>query len=60
MATKIKETPVLEGEDARRFEALMQQAEQNPVSDNEYNRIMSVYRSVKIIDKRDSVNLVNG
>lgn len=56
MATKIKETPVLEGEDARRFEALMQQAEQNPVSDNEYNRIMSVYRSVKIIDKRDSVH----
>ena len=56
MATPIKPTPVLRGKAARRFEENMRQAEQNPVSRQEYERIMSVYRSVKIVDKRDNLN----
>ncbi len=55
MATPIKPTPVLRGKAARRFEENMRQAEQNPVSRQEYERIMSVYRSVKIVDKRDNL-----
>jgi len=51
-ATPIKPTPFLRGKAARRFEENMRQAEQNPVSRQEYERIMSVYRSVKIVDKR--------
>lgn len=56
MATPIKPTPVLRGKAARRFEENMRKAEQNPVSRTEYERIMSVYRSVKIVDKRDNLN----
>jgi hypothetical protein len=52
MATPIKPTPVLRGKEARRFEENMRKAEQNPVSRQEYDRIMAVYRSVKIIDRR--------
>lgn len=56
MATPIKPTPVLRGKVARRFEEKMREAEQTPVSREEYNRIMSVYRSVQIVDKRDEIN----
>jgi len=56
MATPIKPTPVLRGKNARRFEENMLKAEQNPVSREEYERIMAVYRSVKIVDKRDNLN----
>ena len=56
MATPIKPTPVLRGKEARRFEENMRQAEQNTVSRQEYECIMSVYRSVKIVDKRDPLN----
>lgn len=51
MATPIKPTPVLRGKDARRFEENMLKAEQNPVSREEYERIMAVYRSVKVFEK---------
>lgn len=55
MATPIKPTPVLRGKEARRFEENMRQAEQNPVSRQEYDRIMAVYRSVKVVDKWDQL-----
>jgi|GEM_PF-1075180 len=51
MATPIKPTPVLRGKDARRFEENMLKAKQNPVSREEYERIMAVYRSVKVFEK---------
>lgn len=59
MATPIKPTPVLRGKDARRFEAKMIEAEQAPVSREEYERIVSVYRSVKIVEKVEDLNAVN-
>lgn len=59
MATPIKPTPVLRGKDARRFEENMREAENKPVSRDEYDRIMAVYRSVKVVDKRDELNRIN-
>lgn len=55
MATKIKDTPVLRGEDAKRFEMNMRKAEKNKVSDEEYQRIMTAYKRVKIVDSRDDL-----
>lgn len=55
MATPIKDTPVLTGRAAKRFEKIITENESKRVSDTERDRIMSVYRSVKIIDKRDSL-----
>jgi hypothetical protein len=55
MATPIKPTPVLRGKEARRFEENMRKAEQNPISRQEYDRIMAVYRSVKIVGKREQL-----
>ena len=50
MATPIKATPVLTGKDARRFEENMRKAEKNPVSKEEYTRIMSVYQNTKVFN----------
>ncbi len=41
MARPIKETPILFGEDARRFEALMKANKKNPA---ERERLLGVYR----------------
>lgn len=56
MATPIKPTPVLRGKDARRFEEEMRNTEKKPVNVDEYKRILSAYRSVKIVDKRNGVD----
>jgi hypothetical protein len=53
VATQIKETPVLKGKAARRFEAIIADSANKKISQQERDRIMSVYRSVKIVDKRD-------
>jgi hypothetical protein len=50
MATKVKDTPVLYGEDARRFEENMRKAEQNPVSDEEYQRIRAAGKRVRVFN----------
>lgn len=52
MASPIKETPVLTGKDARRFEAWIKESENKTVSPEELKRIRAVYKSVKIVDKR--------
>jgi len=56
MATPIKPTPVLRGKAARIFEEKMREAEQNPINREEYERIMAVYHSVQVVDKRDNLN----
>jgi hypothetical protein len=56
MATPIKETPVLTGKSARRFESIIKDNETKRISPEERERIMAIYHSVKIIDKRDNVN----
>ena len=47
MARPIKETPILYGEDARRFEARMQ--EQRRISMEERTRINAAYEAVKSV-----------
>ena len=56
MATPIKDTPVLTGKAARRFESIIKENETKRISPEERERIMAIYRSVKVIDKRDNVN----
>ena len=53
MATPIKDTPVLTGKSARRFEKIIKENETKRVSSDERERIMAAYRRVKIIDKRE-------
>ena len=45
MATPIEETPILTGEDARRFVKRMQ--EKHSVTREEYDRIMSTYERLE-------------
>lgn len=56
MASPIKDTPVLTGKSARRFESIIKENETKRISLEERERIMAVYRSVKVIDKRDNIN----
>lgn len=53
MATPIKDTPVLTGKDARRFEAWMKENETKRVSPEEYERAMAVYRRVKVFNSME-------
>jgi hypothetical protein len=47
MARPIKETPVLMGKDARRFEKTIKENETKKVTPAHYRRAMDVYASVK-------------
>lgn len=49
MARKIKDTPVLTGKDARRFERKMEEAKRNPVSKEELDRIKDSAKKIKFI-----------
>ena len=46
MAMPIRETPILFGEDARRFEENMRNAEKNKISREEYEDMMKSYKMV--------------
>ena len=48
MATKVKNTPILRGKDAERFNQKMEEAEKNPISKTEYERMLAVFKSVRI------------
>lgn len=50
MATPIKDTPILRGKVARRFEALINESETKKVSIEERERIMSAGRNVRIFN----------
>jgi len=47
MATKITETPVLHGKDARKFVEKITRNEREPAPREEYERVMANYRKVK-------------
>lgn len=49
MATKIKETPVLKGEVARRFLEAIRENEQKKVPKAEYQRAKEAYKRFKVI-----------
>ena len=48
MASKVKDTPILKGKDAERFNQKMREAEKNPISKEEYERMLAVFKSVRI------------
>ena len=47
MALPIKETPVLEGEDAKKFIERMENASTRTVSKEEYKRAEDIYKRIK-------------
>ena len=52
MSTPIKETPVLHGEDARKFVEKIARNEREPAPREEYERVMANYRKIKAGDSR--------
>lgn len=48
MARPIKETPVLEGKDAQRFEKQIKENERRKTPHAEYQRALATFQSVKI------------
>ncbi len=50
MTTKIKETPILRGKDAKRFIEQISRNEQEPAPREEYDRVMANYRKIKAAD----------
>jgi hypothetical protein len=52
MARPIKETPVLSGKDAKRFDQEIKESEKRKVSESEYQRAIKTYDSVKVVDRR--------
>ena len=49
MATTIKETPVLEGEAARRFLKTIRENEQKKVPKADYERAKEAYKNFKVV-----------
>lgn len=53
MARPIKETPILTGKDAKRFEQTIKANEKKPISPQERERIMNAWRQFEVvIEKR--------
>lgn len=50
MASKVKDTPILRGKDAERFNKQMLEADKKVVSKQEYDRMMTVFKSVRIVE----------
>lgn len=50
MASKVKDTPVLRGKDAASFNKQMREVAQKVVSKQEYDRMMAVFNSVRIVE----------
>lgn len=48
MARPVKETPVLSGKDAKRFERQIKENEKRQVSEAEYRRAVSTFHSVSV------------
>lgn len=54
MARPIKETPVLEGKNAREFEKAIKQNEKRKVSREKYLRALDAFKSVKVVSENNS------
>jgi hypothetical protein len=50
MASKVKDTPILRGKDAERFNSKMREANKNTIPKTEYERMMNIFNSVRIIE----------
>jgi len=47
MARKVKETPILKGKDAERFERTVKKNESKTVPPEDFKRAMEVYKRIK-------------
>ncbi len=59
MARPIKDTPILMGEDARRFETWMKENESKKISDAEYSRIKEAGKSIKLFNSMEEYKTYN-
>jgi len=50
MTTKVKDTPILRGKDATRFNQQMHEADQKRISKQEYGRMLEVFKTIRIIE----------
>jgi hypothetical protein len=50
MATPIKDTPILTGKDARRFDALMKENEGKKISQEERDRIQAAGKKFRVVN----------
>jgi hypothetical protein len=50
MATKVKDTPILRGKDAERFNQKMRDANNNQIPKKEYDRMLASFKSVRIVE----------
>jgi hypothetical protein len=53
MATPIKDTPILTGKDARRFDALMKENEGKKISQNERERIIAAGKKFQVVNSME-------
>jgi len=52
MARPIKETPILRGKDAERFEKAMKENEKKTITPEEYERIMNARRTIRFVENK--------
>ena len=57
MATPIKDTPVLTGQDAKNFDAWMKSNANKKVSSEEYKRILNSANKFRFVDNVNTVNV---
>ena len=50
MATKVKETPILIGKDAIRFEKIIKENETKCISKEEYEKALTAFKKFKVIN----------
>ena len=53
MATPIKDTPVLTGKDAQRFDAWLKNNEGKKISQEERDRIMTAGKTIKVVNNME-------
>jgi hypothetical protein len=55
MARPVKETPILTGKDAKRFEEAIKANEKKTISPDEHKRIMAAWQKFKVINNKELV-----
>lgn len=50
MATKVKDTPILKGKDAERFNLKMRETDKKSIPRKDYERMLATFKSVRIIE----------
>ena len=53
MARPVKETPILTGKDAIRFEKAIKANEKKTISPDEHNRIISAWKKFRVVNNKE-------